>query len=543
MAANMAVPATGTIAPVLGLPPNGDDTTALRTFNSLANMVAACVASDAGCDTLFDATTLPGGTPPDTVLQAVANIAKYPWLNVTDLFDLSRVTRVYMPTRVEAPNGWSVFLKFTGSFTSEQNKDNLMNGPGAFAIDEKGFIWISTNYQPAPPLGLACAGDRLIKLYPWGENFPGSPYTGGGLSGAGFGIILAPDGKVWVGNFGFAGVRVFDTPRECPTPPSDSVSIFKPDGTPVWGGEDGFTEGEISWPQQMMSDPRGNIWIANCGSDSVTVYPKGKPWRAFNRAIPTEKYGQMKPFGLAIDHRGNAWVSGNKSHTLAIIGPRGRRVQVIGPVDAHGKTQIRYPMGVAADSHGNIWVSNSDWVDAPCLGGTPELGPGTDPSIALFLHDPIRKPYKTSPFTGGGLTLPWGIAVDGNDTVWVANFGYPIDPSDVDNPSVGVNRVSHFCGMEPSKCPLSKREVGAPISPDITGYTSDSLQRNTAVAIDPSGNVWLANNWKLIPFQGNPGGNGAVVMVGAAAPVKTPLIGTPKSFGQPHLARRHWPWR
>ena len=217
MAGNMAHPATGAIADVLRLPPNGDDTTALRTFNSLANMVAACVASDAGCDALFDLTTLPGGTRPDTVLQAVANIAKYPWHSVAALFDYSLVTRVYTPTRVEAPSGWSIFLRFTGSFTSEQSRDSLMNGAGAFAIDEKGFIWITTNYEPAPPLGLACAGDRLIKLYPWGENFLGSPYTGGGLSGAGFGITLAPDGKVWVGNFGFAGVRVFDTPRECPT--------------------------------------------------------------------------------------------------------------------------------------------------------------------------------------------------------------------------------------------------------------------------------------------------------------------------------------
>ena len=101
-----------------------------------------------------------------------------------------------------------------------------------------------------------------------------------------------------------------------------------------------------------------------------------------------------------------------------------------------------------------------------------------------------------------------------------------------DNPPIGVNRVSHFCGMDTSKCPPSKQEVGAPISPDVTGYTSDALQRNTAVAIDPSGNVWLANNWKLIPVQGNPGGNGVVVMVGAAGPLKTPLIGTPESFDE-----------
>ncbi|HEY7318464.1 MAG TPA: hypothetical protein VIE89_12890 [Candidatus Binatia bacterium] len=82
--------------------------------------------------------------------------------------------------------------------------------------------------------------------------------------------------------------------------------------------------------------------------------------------------------------------------------------------------------------------------------------------------------------------------------------------------------------------PPTKRGVGKAISPDGTGYTSDALIRNTAVAIDPSGNVWLANNWKRGPILNNPGGNSLAVMVGAAGPVKTPLIGTPRSFDRGH---------
>jgi hypothetical protein len=48
--------------------------------------------------------------------------------------------------------------------------------------------------------------------------------------------------------------------------------------------------------------------------------------------------------------------------------------------------------------------------------------------------------------------------------------------------------------------------------------------------------VWLANNWKRFPILNvvNPGGNSLAVMVGAAGPVKTPLIGTPRSFDRGH---------
>jgi hypothetical protein len=131
-------------------------------------------------------------------------------------------------------------------------------------------------------------------------------------------------------------------------------------------------------------------------------------------------------------------------------------------------------------------------------------------------------------FTGGGITAPWGIAVDGSDTVWVANFG----GAKVSERRIGQltqPRVSRFCGTSPEKCPIGHQTVGQPISPD-EGYTSDSLIRNTGIAIDPSGNVWLTNNWKLVPPRTNPGGNAIVVMIGGATPVKPPLIGLPVSF-------------
>jgi hypothetical protein len=129
-----------------------------------------------------------------------------------------------------------------------------------------------------PPDKLACAGLRLLKFYPWGENFPGSPYFGGGLSGAGFGISIAPNGLIWVGNFGFAGTA-------CPLPPANSVSVLLPNGIAL-SRDEGLTAGPISWPQSTVPDRQGNIWIANCAADSVTLYPKGLPRKAVEIPIP-----------------------------------------------------------------------------------------------------------------------------------------------------------------------------------------------------------------------------------------------------------------
>jgi hypothetical protein len=116
--------------------------------------------------------------------------------------------------------------------------------------------------------------------------------------------------------------------------------------------------------------------------------------------------------------------------------------------------------------------------------------------------------------------------------VWVANFGFPFDfnrPEDTAEWEA-PNRVSHFCGVDTGRCPPTRQAVGQAISPDGTGYTSDALDRNTGISIDPSGNVWLTNNWKPRPLLNNPGGNSIAVLIGAAAPLRTPLIGTPESF-------------
>jgi len=66
-------------------------------------------------------------------------------------------------------------------------------------------------------------------------------------------------------------------------------------------------------------------------------------------------------------------------------------------------------------------------------------------------------------------------------------------------------------------------------------YSSGILQESTDTMIDDAGNVWMANNWDVIPalVSDNPdrrtatrgGGTGMVVTYGIGAPVTNPLIG------------------
>jgi hypothetical protein len=149
--------------------------------------------------------------------------------------------------------------------------------------------------------------------------------------------------------------------------------VFRPDGRPL-SRKTGLTAGPISWPQSTVSDREGNIWLANCAADSVTLYPKGRPGKALEIPIPppVNASARMKTFGIAIDHRGNAWTTGSLNSTLAVIGPEGNVLEVIPPQGPQGRTQLSRPMGVASDSRGNIWVANSAFMDVPCPPATSQ---------------------------------------------------------------------------------------------------------------------------------------------------------------------------
>ncbi|MFK0296359.1 LysM peptidoglycan-binding domain-containing protein [Streptomyces sp. NPDC090442] len=83
--------------------------------------------------------------------------------------------------------------------------------------------------------------------------------------------------------------------------------------------------------------------------------------------------------------------------------------------------------------------------------------------------------------------------------------------------------MSLLCGENTAVCPPGATTGTVP-SP-TPGFRHKAIQHLTAVQVDPSGNVWLANNWsKLLPPTG---GVGLVQLIGAATPVCTPLTPLP----------------
>lgn len=478
MAANVVDPTSGLISDLLSSEPNGSRTQTLATVNSLANILVRCNDSRVVCRRLARFTD--GGR----TVQGLANLAQDPSRNAKRVFRLSTGVDIHAPALPQPISAWVLGLKFVGN-------GRQFNAPGNFIFDDQGSLWISNNYVPSDDPTRVCGGRALLKLDPYEAGQPVTEFFGGGVNGVGFGISFDRDDNVWVSNYGFMGSECTDIP------PSNSLSQFTLEGVPLSPDTTGFTQGPLSWPQGMALRDNGDVLTASCGNDTVVVYPDADP----DRAISLTGNGLSRPFDVVVDSVGNSWVTNVTGNSVSAFAPDGTPL----PGSPFATGQAQRPLGLAIDSNDSKWIANSIRIKLPCgnSGGSPSLEirsdrPAPQARITHIDVDGVARNYS-----GGGLTIPWGIAVDGNEQVWVANFE--------------GQRVSRFCGTEAQTCPRDL-DTGASIS-GRNGYGFDGLQRNTGVSIDQAGNVWLANNWKSAPVPSNPGGDGMVVFVGAGAPV------------------------
>ena len=118
----------------------------------------------------------------------------------------------------------------------------------------------------------------------------------------------------------------------------------------------------------------------------------------------------------------------------------------------------------------------------------------------------------------------WAVVIDGNDQAWSSNF---------------AGRVDHASLRRPHRDLSARDEDGDPIAPP-NGYVGAACSRWTDIAIDPAGNVWVADNWQqsqscFAPYVSEAtstlcGGNGLTVFYSMAKPVNAPQIGPAGGF-------------
>ena len=320
-------------------------------------------------------------------------------------------------------------------------------------------------------------------------------YTGGGMNApSGLGVDSA--GNVWVASYfdvasvfsplgkpllplginGFGlsasyGLAVDANDHAwIPNEPSigvagNSVSVLNFSGQSV-AGSGGFTSGGLDFPTSVAIDTDGSAWVVDYG-DSHLTHLSGAG-QALSGATGYTSGLFAFPVAAAVDGSHNVWVVNQSGASVTKVSQDGSQFTNFACCDG--------PSNLAFDKLGNLWVTNyyGNSISEISSAGT----------------------VVSNGYIGGGLNHPQGVAIDGAGNVWIANFR-----------SVSITELAGAGTATP----------GAALSP-AGGLGADAAMLEAyAIAVDASGNLWISNF----------GSNTLTQFVGAAAPVKTPLLGLP----------------
>ena len=114
-----------------------------------------------------------------------------------------------------------------------------------------------------------------------------------------------------------------------------------------WGTRGG-EPGQLSHPEWIATDSRGDVFVADSGSGYIQKFdPTGHPLLAFDDRVPGD------PFRLAVDSGAGIYVLGRNADSIFVFSPEGEpfRHYPLLPIKAHQR-----PESVAVDDAGDIFV-------------------------------------------------------------------------------------------------------------------------------------------------------------------------------------------
>lgn len=229
-------------------------------------------------------------------------------------------------------------------------------------------------------------------------------YSGGGYSGVG-GIVIDGQGNMWSADNFMVGSQTTIFAQF-----GGGISKFAPNGKPLSPMITGFLGGGVDsagWGIAISADDK--VWVTSLIGSTISVFDRktGRPLSPETGYNFGGKLGQMQ--GIIVTPKGDVWAVDN-GHSQIVYLPQGNAAKgrILGrTVDGKpvdGTLQVKAPFGIAIDQQDRIWVANS----------------GTN-TVTRF---PASDPDKAVEFEVG--YSPHAIAIDSKGNAWIANsIGHP----------------------------------------------------------------------------------------------------------------------
>jgi hypothetical protein len=472
------------------LTPAGNGNVPQATLNTLGNILAACVDStnsynpyplatvgtnSTQCAQLFSNATstggATGGTVPLDTATAMFNIAHLPAgasgntsSFMANIYSLQGSSYPFTPQLAAQPNDFTVAIQYSVALNPAVSQAE------SIGIDSYGNIWMNSY-----------GNKNIFEMSPLGVVTYKSP-----TAGYSYGYVsVDPSGNIWSGgNFATTQETKFTVTGTGSSQAVTSATFPGPYPT-------GFYDNYIT-----VTDSSGNVYIGatrptggtyekqweifelnNSGGDSgLSVLGLGLIYTGVLNATPVAAKDEIAHGAMEnANTGGDIWFT-TENYDSGPGWAIGRYNTTTGNVEAGFPitTGIDAPEMPGLDSNSNLWVANQNY--------------GTTGGSLIE----VSTAGTVTTTTGGTLSNPFGVAVDGLGNVWVtdrANDG-------------GTSSILEYNGA-----------TAAAISPSANYRLGGQISEPLNIAIDPAGVIWLTSY-----------DNSQVVEVfGQAAPVVTPL--------------------
>lgn len=348
-------------------------------------------------------------------------------------------------------------------------------------FDHAGSLWLTDKennrvlrFDPPFINGMDAS---LVLGQPDVESYGAGPPTASSLSGpVGLAFDFGQDGvqgnaddSLWVADRDRQRLIRFDPPFHNGM---EAVAVLgAPDFESIVRGP---SANHFSHPRDVKIDSFGNLWVSDQEANRILMF-----------RMPLGASGSIPGTNRSADG-----ILGQDS--FAFGGPNR------GAGDEAVRNGFYDPRDMAFDAHGNLWVADNDnervvRYDAPFewTGLVPGAQDGADVVLGQpdFVSNDQRRGLVSD--TEWGLAQPSGVAVDPDGNVWVVDqftrllrFDAPIDET----------------GLVPGAADRADAVIGQPnfwfvgTNRGFRGPRPDGLSRAAGIAVDPEGNIWVADH-------------------------------------------------
>jgi len=273
-------------------------------------------------------------------------------------------------------------LKTAGAGSADGTGTNAQfNFPIGVAVDGAGNVYVGDTFN-----------DTIRQVTPTGvvTTLAGQADNPGSQDGTGTsaqfnepnGVAVDSATNVYVADWGNSTIRMI-------TPSGTNWNVTTLAGVPGSPGFADGTPGQFDYPNGVVVDTNGNVYVADTGNHAIRKVTQG------NVTTPSRDFSG--PTGVAVGPDGNIYVADYYSDTIRKMTPAGGVTILAGLSGTPGSTdgtnsgaRFNNPYGIAVDSAGNLYVGDrgnntirkvtpvgTTWV-VTTLGGIPNTGGGAD---------------------------------------------------------------------------------------------------------------------------------------------------------------------